>query len=127
MLVTGIFTRYPNIKFIIPHAGAMLPLVTDRIPLARGLNPALKPEQLDIQSVMGQQYFDVAGMVLSQQLPTLLELIDLDKLLYASDTSYTPTPVILNLAKQLEQLTYFRSRRKRRYLVVMHNNWLNFD
>ncbi|ALC09906.1 amidohydrolase family protein [Lactiplantibacillus plantarum] len=102
MLVNGIFTRYPNIQFIIPHAGAVLPLVANRIPLARSLNPDLKPEQLDIQSVMGQQYFDVAGMVLSQQLPALLELIDPDKLLYASDTPYTPTPVVLDLASRLE-------------------------
>ncbi|WP_257593759.1 amidohydrolase [Lactiplantibacillus plantarum] len=51
---------------------------------------------------MGQQYFDVAGMVLSQQLPALLELIDPDKLLYASDTPYTPTPVVLDLANRLE-------------------------
>lgn len=102
MLVNGIFTRYPNIQFIIPHTGAVLPLVANRIPLARSLNPDLRPEQLDIQSVMGQQYFDVAGMVLSQQLPALLELIDPDKLLYASDTPYTPTPVVLDLANRLE-------------------------
>ncbi|MGO1970107.1 MAG: amidohydrolase family protein [Levilactobacillus brevis] len=102
MLTHGIFTRYPNIKFIIPHEGAVLPLVANRIPFARGLNPKLTPEQLDIQSVMSSQYFDVAGMVLSQQLPALLELIDPDKLLYASDTPYTPTPAVIGLANKLE-------------------------
>lgn len=102
MLDKRIFTRYPHIRFIIPHAGAVLPLVANRIPLAKGLNPSLSPNQLEIQKVMSTQYFDVAGMVLSQQLPALLEMIDPDKLLYASDTPYTPTPVVLDLANQLE-------------------------
>ncbi|ABJ63698.1 amidohydrolase family protein [Levilactobacillus brevis] len=76
--------------------------MANRIPFARGLNPKLTSEQLDIQSVMSSQYFDVAGMVLSQQLPALLELIDPDKLLYASDTPYTPTPAVIGLANKLE-------------------------
>lgn len=102
MLDKRIFTRYPHIKFIIPHAGAVLPLVANRIPLAKGLNPELSEDQLEIKAAMGSQYFDVAGMVLSQQLPALLQLIDPDKLLYASDTPYTPTPVVMNLANALE-------------------------
>ncbi|KRM72974.1 amidohydrolase family protein [Lacticaseibacillus brantae] len=102
MLDKRIFSRFPDIKFIIPHAGAVLPLVANRIPLAKGLNPDLSADQLEIKQAMGSQYFDVAGMVLSQQLPALLQLIDPDKLLYASDTPYTPTPVVMNLANALE-------------------------
>ena len=102
MLDKRIFSRYPNIKFIIPHAGAVLPLVANRIPLAKGLNPDLSADQLEIKQALGSQYFDVAGMVLPQQLPALLQLIDPNKLLYASDTPYTPTPVVMNLANDLE-------------------------
>lgn len=103
VLQNGIFTRYPNIRFIIPHAGAVLPLVASRVQnLAQSLNHDLTDNQVDIMSVLSNQYFDVAGMVLPQQLPALLELIDSNKLLYASDTPYTPTPAVLNLSNQLE-------------------------
>jgi len=103
MLQNGIFTRYPNIRFIIPHAGAVLPIVAARVQnLTQALNHDLTDDQVNIMSVMSNQYFDVAGMVLPQQLPTLLELIDSNKLLYASDTPYTPTPAVLSLTKQLE-------------------------
>lgn len=102
MLAKRIFSRYPNIKFIIPHAGAVLPLVANWIPLAKGLNSSLSENQLEIKKVMSTQYFDVAGMVLSQQLPALLEMIDPDHLLYASDTPYTPTRVVIDLAHKLE-------------------------
>ncbi len=103
MLQNGIFTRFPNIRFIIPHAGAVLPLVASRVQyLTKSLNPDLTDDQVNIMGVMSNQYFDVAGMVLPQQLPALLELIDPTKLLYASDTPYTPTPAVLTLADQLE-------------------------
>lgn len=103
MLQNGIFTRFPNIRFIIPHAGAVLPLVASRVQyLAQALNPQLTDQQVDIMGVLSNQYFDVAGMVLPQQLPALLELVDANKLLYASDTPYTPTPAVISLAHQLE-------------------------
>ncbi|KRL81556.1 amidohydrolase family protein [Secundilactobacillus paracollinoides] len=102
MLQNQIFTRYPDIKFIIPHAGAVLPIIANRVSLAQSLNPELTDAQVDIKTAMNGLYFDVAGMVLPQQLPALLQLVDPDKLLYASDTPYTPTPAVLNLADQLE-------------------------
>ncbi|KRM58772.1 hypothetical protein C5L31_000563 [Secundilactobacillus malefermentans] len=103
MLQNGIFKRYPNIKFIIPHAGAVLPIIAGRVKLAQSLNPNLTDDQVDINSVLSQQYFDVAGAVLPQQLPALLELIDPDRLVYASDTPYTPTPAVKILSNQLEE------------------------
>ncbi|KWW21989.1 amidohydrolase [Peribacillus simplex] len=103
MLQNGIFVRYPHINFIIPHAGAVLPIIASRVKLAQVLNPDLTDEQVDIMAVMRSQYFDVAGIVLPQQLPVLLDLVDQDKLLYASDTPYTPTKFVISLAEQLEQ------------------------
>ena len=87
----------------------MLPIVAARVQnLTQALNHDLTDDQVDIMSVMSNQYFDVAGMVLPQQLPTLLELIDSNKLLYASDTPYTPTPAVLSLQNSWKPLAYFR-------------------
>ena len=37
---------------------------------------------------MKNLYFDLAGKVLPYQLPTLLEMVDPDKIVYGSDTLY---------------------------------------
>ncbi|AQY51468.1 hypothetical protein PWEIH_14821 [Listeria weihenstephanensis FSL R9-0317] len=103
MLQNGVFTRYPNIRFIIPHGGAVLSLIVERVGLAQALNPALTDAQVNLKGAMKNLYFDVAGFVLPQQLPALMDFIDPEKLVYASDTPYTPTPAVLHLASVLEE------------------------
>ncbi|WP_225418582.1 amidohydrolase family protein [Loigolactobacillus iwatensis] len=57
MVLHSVFTRYPNIKFIIPHAGALLPVISDRIALAQKLNPALTDDQVNMAEVHGNTIF----------------------------------------------------------------------
>ncbi|AMV60395.1 2-amino-3-carboxymuconate 6-semialdehyde decarboxylase [Pediococcus damnosus] len=102
MVLHSVFTRYTNIKFIIPHAGALLPVISDRLSLAQKLNPDLKDDQVDMGSVLATQYFDVAGMVLPHQLPVLQQVSDPTHLLYATDAPYTPAPQVIQLTKELE-------------------------
>lgn len=125
MLQHGIFARYPDIKFIIPHAGAVLPIIASRVPLAKQLNPNLTNDQIDIKSVLSNQYFDVAGSVLPQQLPVLLQLIDSDKLVFASDTPYTPTPAVLSLANQLEDTNMLSDAFKQKMFKTNAQKLLN--
>ncbi|WP_245339069.1 amidohydrolase family protein [Paenibacillus shirakamiensis] len=125
MLQNKVFLRYPNIRFIIPHAGAVLPIVASRVQLAQALNPKLTDEQVDILSVMRSQYFDVAGLVFPQQLPALLDLIDPKKLLYASDTPYTPTPHVIHLAEQLEQTGVLSDAEKHNMFTANAQKLLN--
>lgn len=85
MLKYHFFEKYPNIKVIIPHAGAFLGIVDDRI-----AQYAQKVYQVDVYDVMRHVYFDVAGAVLPRQLPTLMSLAQPEHLLYGSDIPYTP-------------------------------------
>ncbi|MBW1621899.1 amidohydrolase family protein [Lactiplantibacillus plantarum] len=85
MLKYHFFEKYPNIKVIIPHAGAFLGIVDDRI-----AQYAQKVYQVDVYDVMHHVYFDVAGAVLPRQLPTLMSLAQPEHLLYGSDIPYTP-------------------------------------
>ncbi|WP_339315943.1 amidohydrolase family protein [Paenibacillus sp. FSL R10-2734] len=106
MLENGIFKRYPDITFIIPHAGATLPIIADRVQAALpALNPDVDPADMDIKQVMKNHYFDVAGMVLPRQLPILLELSDPKKIVYASDCPYTPDGLVTLLGRELENTT----------------------
>ncbi|MFL2028252.1 amidohydrolase family protein [Loigolactobacillus zhaoyuanensis] len=102
MVLQGIFSRYSNIKFIIPHAGALLPVIADRMSLAQKLNPQLTDDQVDLISTLATQYFDVAGLVLPHQLPILQQMTDPTHLLYASDSPYTPAPQVKQLTQALE-------------------------
>lgn len=102
MVMHNVFNRYPNIKFIIPHAGSLLPVISDRLALAQKLNPNLKDEQVDLATVLTTQYFDVAGMVLPHQLPVLQQVSDPTHLLYATDAPYTPAAQVVQLTKELE-------------------------
>lgn len=97
-----IFSRYPDITWIIPHAGALLPIIAQRITIGAS---ALKQEvpRDDMMTIMGKVYFDVAGATLPYQLSTLLQMADPNRLLYGADYPYTPESTVATLAKQLDE------------------------
>lgn len=104
MLMAGIFKRYPDIKFIIPHAGALLPIVADRLsPILSFLPSLAEKNHQDIYTAMSQVYYDVAGFCLPRQLKNLLELVDTSHLVYGSDYPYTPQRLCGELMTALEQ------------------------
>ncbi|MTV82032.1 amidohydrolase family protein [Secundilactobacillus folii] len=97
-----IFSRYPNIQWIIPHAGALLPIIAQRI--SEGSKAlGLEVPRDDLMTVLNHSYFDIAGMVLPYQLPTLLKIADPSKLLYGADFPYTPLPAVHMLAEKFEK------------------------
>ncbi|OFI48556.1 hypothetical protein BG261_06570 [Floricoccus tropicus] len=106
MAESNIFTKYPNIIWIIPHAGALIPIIAQRISEGNKFlskNEIYSPDNL-LQIMNNQNiYFDLAGMVLPYQLPTLLQITSSDHFLYGSDFPYTPIHVIDGLAQQLEE------------------------
>ena len=72
MSQNNVFSKYPNIKWIVPHSGALLPVIAQRVNIGNKMfNVENGPD--DIEQVMQSLYFDLAGMVLPHQLPTLLK------------------------------------------------------
>lgn len=102
MMENGIFTRFPDITFIIPHAGAVLPVIADRVALIGAIKKDVDEDNMNIMKVLKNVYFDVAGVVLPRQLPLLLQLADPSKILYGSDAPYTPVKLIQTFSDQLE-------------------------
>lgn len=94
------FSRYPNITWVIPHAGALLPIIAQRITIGSVMLNQ-KGTRDNLMALLGHVYFDVAGMVLPYQLPTLLQLADPAKLVYGADYPYTPEKTVITLADQL--------------------------
>lgn len=103
LLLSGTLTRFPSIRFIIPHAGATLPVLVDRVAMVAGIIPDLtsvKPETIFAE--LSKLYFDLAGAPVPRLLPALRSFADPSRLLYGSDWPFTPEPAVAYLRKQLE-------------------------
>ncbi|MEJ7174487.1 amidohydrolase family protein [Staphylococcus caprae] len=97
----NVFSKYPNIKWIVPHCGALLPVIAQRVAMGNKMFGSEKQPD-DLEQVMKNLYFDLAGKVLPYQLPTLLEMVDPDKIVYGSDAPYTTNQVVSMLANEIE-------------------------
>lgn len=116
MILNGTMKRFPDIKFIIPHAGAFLPISVDRLSGALGqlpiCNKRIEPEDIDVYSTLKGLYYDVAGVCLPRQLPCLMQLVDVEHLLYASDYPYTSLPSCKILADMLDKTELLTDRQR---------------
>lgn len=95
--------RYPDVKIVVPHAGAFLPLLADRL---WAFTAYLPPQDNEIPDVFGELrclYYDVAGFCVPRQLGVLLGITGTDHLLYGSDFPYTPQFGCELLADALEK------------------------
>jgi len=103
LILSGTLDRFPNIKIIVPHAGATIPVLADRV---AGLSPALGLRQpLDsarFYATLRSLYYDVAGFPLPRQINPLLDLADPQRILYGSDWPYTPEALAADLARKLD-------------------------
>ncbi|MGN1443172.1 MAG: amidohydrolase family protein [Acutalibacteraceae bacterium] len=106
MEMNNIFGRFPNIKWIFPHGGAFLAILSDRINgfaiLMRNSRPDIP---LDFKADMRHVYFDVAGFPLQKQLHALLKDVKVENLLYGSDAPYTPQIACVALSGSLETVS----------------------
>lgn len=108
IIQSGTASRYPNIRFIIPHAGGAFPPIVERF--SRFHKDILHREatatwtSIQIKEILQRQfYFDLAGFPLPDQLPALLRMVDHTRLLYGSDYPYTPLDSTEMLAQELEE------------------------
>ena len=89
MAVQGVFKRYKDIKWVIPHGGALLPSLADRLEGMQGLISAYKGSKVEgLREDLGSLYYDLAGFPCPGQLAGLLQLTSADHLLYGSDYPY---------------------------------------
>ena len=101
MVLSGVLTRFPNMRLLVPHAGAALPLLTSRIDTiasmqGRGATPSMR-------EALRRMHFDLAGMPLPEMLTALLSVADPARIHYGSDWPYTPVPACRALARALDE------------------------
>ena len=88
LVLNGTIAKHPGIEVIVPHAGATLAMVADRVSvfaLLLEVEPAV-----DVLRDLGRLHFDLAGFPLPRQLDALLTLTTREHLHYGSDYPFTP-------------------------------------
>jgi predicted TIM-barrel fold metal-dependent hydrolase len=100
LVLNGIVAANPDLALIIPHAGATLPLVAERV----GAFAAVLAPDVDVFDALNQLHFDLAGFAVPRQLDALLTLTTLDHLHYGSDFPFTPESVIAAATQRIDDV-----------------------
>lgn len=93
LIFAGVIDRYPDIRFLIPHCGAALPLFAARIEQFRSVWPAPNgdpPGPLRTEDQLRRFWFDLAGNPMPTQAAVLRDVVGSDRILYGSDFCWTP-------------------------------------
>ena len=119
MIINGTLKRFRNIKFVIPHAGAFLTLLADRLDTFLEHMPVgEKKIKVDVYASLKGLYYDVAGFCLLRQLETLMQIVDVSHLLYGSDYPYTPEFGCKALAAILSETELLTDEQRRAIFYV---------
>jgi predicted TIM-barrel fold metal-dependent hydrolase len=84
----GIVQRYPNIRFILSHAGGFVPYASHRIAVAIAGDTGRSP--LDVLEDLRSFYFDTALSSSPAALPTLLAFAKPGHVMFGSDWPFAP-------------------------------------
>lgn len=97
LLSRNVLATYPNVKLIVPHCGAYLPMA---LPRAKALLPGMVKNNLmspiDWEANMMGLYFDLAGTPSADAVRQLLKITDASHILYGSDYPYQPDQILVD-------------------------------
>ena len=107
MISRNVLARYPNVKVVVPHCGAYLPL---SVPRMKSLTPVMQANKLvgdiDWEKNLSSLYYDLAGAHSPEVIRMLLTITTPDHILYGSDYPYiAPQALIQSLQRMQQYLT----------------------
>lgn len=120
----NVFSRYPNIKWIVPHSGALLPIIVQRVDMGNKMFD-VENQPDDLEQTMQSLYFDLAGKVLPHQLPTLLTMVDENKIVYGTDAPYTTDNVVKLLNDELESSSLLTDEQRQKFFYDNAQNLIS--
>ena len=104
MISRNVLARYNNIKVVVPHCGAYLPLA---IPRMRSLTPVMQTNkmvgEIDYEANLRALYYDLAGAHSPEVIRMLLTITTPDHLLYGSDYPYVAPQVLTQSLARMKQ------------------------
>ena len=107
MISRNVLARYPDVKVVVPHCGAYLPLAVHRM---KSLAPVMQANKLvddiDWDANLAALYYDLAGAHSPEVIRMILTITTPDHLLYGSDYPYVAPQVLTqSLARMNQYLT----------------------
>ena len=127
MISRNVLARYNNIKVIVPHCGAYLPLA---IPRMKSLTPVMQANkmvgEIDYEANLRTLYYDLAGAHSPEAIRMLLTITTPDHLLYGSDYPYVAPQVLTqSLARMKDYLSKEPDLAPFREMILWKNaQWL---
>ncbi|MEU2874193.1 amidohydrolase family protein [Streptomyces olivoreticuli] len=100
LVLSGVLADHPELRVIVPHAGAALGVIADRVD---ALSAAMVPDAqgVDVLGGLRSLYYDLAGPVLPRQLAALLRIADPSRLLYGTDLPFFPRELVHRWRREL--------------------------
>ena len=127
MISRNVLVRYNDIKVVVPHCGAYLPLA---IPRMKSLTPVMKANKMvgdiDYEANLRALYYDLAGAHSPEVVRMLLTITTSDHLLYGSDYPYVAPQVLTqSLARMKDYLSKEPDLTPFRKMILWKNaQWL---
>lgn len=106
LIFAGVQVRYSDIRFLIPHCGATLSVVVDRVELFRGLLPGSHDRAQSVLTTRQQLqrfWYDLAGTPFPAPVKALIDVVGSEQLLYGSDFCWTPAVGAAHQVTVMEQ------------------------
>jgi len=127
MISRNVLARYNNIKVVVPHCGAYLPLA---IPRMKSLTPVMQTNkmvgEIDYEANLRTLYYDLAGAHSPEVVRMLLTITTPNHLLYGSDYPYVAPQV---LTQSLTRMKDYLSKEPdlaplRKMILYQNAKWL---
>lgn len=104
MIANKIMTRFPNIRWVVPHCGSFLPYMLSRFSGVSGILASMgMMETVNVKEEFDRLYFDIAGDPEPVQLEMLRMVADESHIVYGSDYPHSPAKVIIRKKKHLDE------------------------
>lgn len=117
LIFTRTLSRYPNVQWIVPHAGGAAPTLSDRIAgMAPTITGGTTPTPEQVLAELRRFHYDLAGHAIPKMIDSLLEVTDIRHLLYGSDWPFTPEANVSKLAQKIDESARFDADTRKRIL-----------
>ncbi|NBU36538.1 MAG: amidohydrolase [Bacteroidetes bacterium] len=107
LVLTGAIEKYPNIKWILAHAGGFLPYVAWRISLGNLMKEIAINAPQGILTYIKSFYFDTALSPSRMSMAALKELVEPSHILFGSDFPFAPAPLTASQVSTLDNSTFW--------------------
>lgn len=117
LILKGYVTKYSNIKFLLPHAGALLAYIIDRLESFKPIlvKTGTVTTDFEVKDIVSRLYADTAGNSSAKQVPNMRQLLSDDRFFYASDFPFTPDAVIEEQGTSLFEASYMTPQLREKF------------